>query len=146
MFMLADGSVGMVWKLTPTEIEGKARKPKRLVSQWENFLTRIPNERLACQLILTSDRNTNPQLHKYLDHTEVFKAQEFAQGKAFYKSSYFTAKGINLYATVRYFPDWSKTKFWKEPIIKEETRRHQKDFLKYVVMVEGVFYICGSRI
>jgi len=59
MFMLADGSVGMVWKLTPTEIEGKSEEAlSALVSQWENFLTRIPNERLACQLILTSDRNT----------------------------------------------------------------------------------------
>ncbi len=53
IFVLADGSLGKVWHIDPWETEGRGQEFLSLLAgHLENLLTRIPTEKLACQMIL----------------------------------------------------------------------------------------------
>src|SRR3989338_10023007 len=53
IFVLADGSLGKIWHIDPWETEGRGQEFLSLLAgHLENLLTRIPTERLACQMIL----------------------------------------------------------------------------------------------
>ena len=71
VFVLADGSLGKVWQLMVLEAEGKSEDAlMSLASQYENLLNRMPNDQLACQIILTSDRDVDHSVSKYADYKE----------------------------------------------------------------------------
>ncbi len=96
IYILADGSLGKVWKLTPWETEGRTPEVLSLLAaHLENLLARVPAEKLACQIIL---------------------------------------KNSDILFTMRYFPQWQNHK---------EMEGHQKEFSKYILLIEGVFQSAG---
>jgi conjugal transfer ATP-binding protein TraC len=130
---LADGSFGKIWKVSLLESEGKTEGAlNALAIQWESFLTRIPNERLACQVILRSHRNTKAQLKDYLSYSEATSHSAFAKGKTDHIQN--ISKDLSLYVTVRYFPQWKN---------RSDVKQHQNDFTTYATLIEGIFQSAG---
>ncbi len=57
IFVLADGSLGKAWQITPWETEGRTQEYlSMLAGHLENLLTRIPTEKLACQMVLKREK------------------------------------------------------------------------------------------
>ena len=159
MFVLCDGSLGRIWKLNLLEAEGKNDSTLNvLVGQWENFLTRLPNDRLAGQIILTSDNAIDEQLQFYMQYNEKdIGHMEFAQGKQAHiqdsgngffthKSEKFVPKHWGLYVAVRYFPNWQNPGIWaKTSDVVGQMEGHQQEFCKYAALIEGIFQSTGMH-
>lgn len=112
-FVLADGSWGVVWRLKPYETEGC--QPEYLVSlssHLENMLNRMPQERLACQLILNSTRCIQ---ERYKNYDQLSKQKEgvIVLDKSFCQEEVIGPKQIDLYLTLRFFPQWKSLPFLK---------------------------------
>lgn len=157
VFVLSDGSLGKIWQLALLEGEGKSEQSLlSLAGRWESLLTRVPDQRLACQMILTSERNVDGLLQSYSAHQEEGGGHvEFAQGKEnhvracrggffTHKNEHFVPKRLCLYVTARYFPDWIHPNFWaKARGISVEMDRHRTEFSKHAALVEGIFQSAG---
>ncbi|MBI3601277.1 MAG: TraC family protein [Candidatus Omnitrophica bacterium] len=168
IFILADGSLGRVWKIGLYETEGREQDYfLSLSGHLENLLNRIPTQKLACQVILTSHRQIHDQLSAYEDFHEGHHALSiFARGKinhieasrdGFFdsKTNGFTPKKIEAYLTLRFFPDWVYPSFWQKTMnviqaketsqerIFKQSSHYQQEFKKYSGLVEGVLQAAG---
>jgi len=168
VFILSDGSLGKVWRINVYETEGKDNDYlMSLSSHLENLLNRIPSDKLSCQMILSSHGQIQNQLKSYEDYNEGYpSANLFAKGKldhieaaqeGFFKSKIneIIPKRIEAYLTLRFFPDWVNASFLEKTInvinrgknlqedISHQLEDHQKDFLKYSSLLEGVLQAAG---
>lgn len=162
-FLLADGSLGRVWKINLYETEGKEQDYfLSLSSHIENLLNRIPTEKLACQIILCCSNQIQEKLQVYEDFREGHQDLSiFAKGKTEHikeslegffnsKANKFAPKNIEAFLTLRFFPDWINPLFWKKALNviqgKEEAEQyatdqviyHQQELSKYCGLIEGV--------
>ncbi len=157
VFILADGSLGKIWKITPWEVEGKEDPIlSALAGHLENLLTRIPTEKLACQIILTSDRNVNDKLQEYYSCTHNdFLLGNISPPLVGGARGGVGGKNIQLYFTLRFFPEWIHSSFWQktfsalqskntvEAHIEAEMQRHREVFGKHSALIEGIFQSAG---
>src|SRR3989338_56104 len=94
IFVLADGSLGKIWHIDPWETEGRGQESLSLLAgHLENLLTRIPTEKLACQMILRRASFPN---------ASVGNPEHAVSGppiKTF-------GGDIGVFFTLRYFPHW----------------------------------------
>ncbi len=168
IFVLSDGSLGKVWKVALYETEGKENDYLlNLSAQLENLFNRVPTERLACQIILSSHGQIHDRLHAYRNLQEKQRSPGiFTEGKishieasseGFFNSKIneIIPKKIEMYLTLRFFPDWKRPSFLTKTIsvigakkdlkenITHQMEGHQKDFLKYSGLMEGVLEASG---
>ena len=126
-FVLSDGSFGQIWKVESNETEGKDEQYlSSLSSKLENLLNRIPMANLACQIILTNHRGINERLRVYEEFKENGSALSiFSQGKLShikgasegffgFKANEMTPRKVDIYLTLRFFPDWLYPSFWQK--------------------------------
>ena len=168
VFILSDGSLGKIWRISLCETEGKENESLiSLSAQLENLLNRIPNEKLACQIILLSHGQVQNQLKIY----EGFKEENnflslFTKGKlshieessqGFFKSKIneIIPKKIEAYLTLRYFPSWINPPFWEKAInimkakgflkedIAHQMEDYQIDLFNFSNLIEGVLQAAG---
>ncbi len=170
-FLLADGSLGRVWKISLYETEGREEEYfKSLSIHMENLLNRMPSENIACQVILQSHRQVEEELDSYKNYREenVIKPGVFCQGKVEHiqeahegfiqnNSKEIVPKKIECYFTLRFFPDWLYPSIWKKTLEVLQTKeamenyrydefnQHKEDFYKYCQMIDGVFKTSGIR-
>jgi hypothetical protein len=129
VFVLSDGSLGKVWKIQMFETEGRDLDYLlSLSSHLENLLNRIPQVNLACQIILNSTPQIRDSLNEYENFKEDFNRESlFARGKvehledlckssSSHSSSGIFPKKIDVYLTLRFFPDWLYPSFWQKTL------------------------------
>ncbi len=168
IFILSDGSLGRIWKLELYETEGKDEEYLlTLSSHLENLLNRIPQVNLACQIILISNCCVNEQLEVYKNYKEegdklslftMGKVNHIAEAsKGFFnsKANEIIPKKIEVYLTLRFFPNWIYPTFWKKTMsilqgkqsieqgISNEMDRYSLEFLKHCHLIEGALQTVG---
>ncbi len=167
-FLLADGSLGRVWKISLYETEGKEQDYfLSLSSHIENLLNRIPTEKLACQIILCCSNQIQEKLQVYENFREGYQGPSiFAKGKTEHikeslegffnsKTNKFSSKNIDAFLTLRFFPEWFYSSFWQKALGvvqgKEEAEQqtidqiidHRQELIKYSGLIEGVLQAAG---
>ena len=69
--ILSDGSLGKVWRMNVVDMEGKSERDLNvLITQWQNFLARLPNENFACQIILSMKSHNGQRMQQYAAYSE----------------------------------------------------------------------------
>ncbi|MBF0490934.1 MAG: TraC family protein [Candidatus Omnitrophica bacterium] len=163
-FILSDGSMGQVWKIGAFETEGQQEEDiASLSSLLQNLLNRIPTERLACQIILSSHRHVGKSLKVYGEFKEASLAESlFTKGKITHieeslngKNGGMIPKTIEVYLTLRFFPDWLYPSFWQktadvlqgkksvEQKMEKEMERYRQEFSKYCHLIQGILQAAG---
>ncbi len=154
--ILSDGSLGKVWKMNVVDIEGKSEQDLNvLMTQWQNFLTRLPNEHFACQMILRVNARNVQRTRRYVGYTEgcdgssVFLSARTDymtknEGRLFeHNNKKFIQKRIEIYTAVRFFPSWKN-----EPRngIDHALSEHKKIFEGHISLIEGLFRSAGAAV
>ena len=66
VFILSDGSLGKIWQVSLWETESKTEDYLSSLSvHLQNFLSRIPSENIACQMIVVSHADVAQRLEVY---------------------------------------------------------------------------------
>ncbi len=121
IFMLKDGSMGMMWSLATITEEGLSEEERdRVRVAIEGVVMRIPTE-LACQVILISSSRIEPVLQNFLaigdvsdPMTKLFldSRTEVIRDAALHgfpgTGGEFRPRILSIYFTVRYFLGWQK--------------------------------------
>ena len=151
--ILADGSLGKIWKINVIGIEGKAEADlNALMTQWQNFLTRLPNENFACQFILKADPNNTTRIREYAQYHEGSDvSSDFLDTKTSFISKNeaclfehnnkkFILKDIAVHVAIRFFPTWKN-----EPQhgVDRALREHKCAFEQHIGLLEGMFRSIG---
>ncbi len=147
IFLLSDGSLGRIWKVSTLPIEGKSMEDlSALVNQWENLFMRVPNEHMAFQIILSAQRNDPERIDKYTKYTEhdagtSSVADHVRPAGCFtHKAQNFSSRNFCLYLTARYFPDWQK--IWKKDL-DDQAQQLRAVFLRHIASIESALLAAG---
>ncbi len=145
--LLSDGSMGKVWKINLVDSEGRTQRDMNiLVQHWQTVLTRLPHDRLACQMIMNVNVNSKDKNDQY----DQF--QENAQGvttTSFYATKRQKNNGkrcftraIDVYITIRFFPVWKK----HSQGIENELCEHKKVFEQHTSLLGGLLKTSGVSV
>ncbi len=159
VFILSDGSMGKVWQISSYETEGKEDDfLKNLSLHMENVLNRLPIGRLACQVILCSHQHIQERLHTYDSFCEEgSRINVFSSGKIEHiqKDNNFVPKKIDVYFTIRFFPNYIYPSFWRKTVnilqtrkeinenIQKEFNEYRDVFDKYSELIQGALQVAG---
>lgn len=156
VFILADGSLGKMWKINTLGIEGASQQSINVLAlQWQNFLTRMPNERFACQMILRSASQDQRKLHMYADYhegeqtTSLLPDNWLRQGDTLPESLFehngkkFVSRELNVYVAVRYFPVWKRHKTLE---LNGTFTQHKQFFNQHIALLEGLLQATGVQV
>ena len=121
VFILKDGSLGMMWSLATITEEGLSEEERNRVRiAIEGVVMRIPTE-LACQIILVSSSRIEPVLQSFLSignladsMTKLFLDSRLEIIREASKNGFpgsggeFRPRILSIYFTIRYFLGWQK--------------------------------------
>ena len=121
IFILKDGSLGMMWSLATITEEGLSEEERdRVRVAIEGVVMRIPAE-LACQIILVSSSRIEPVLQNFLSignladsMTKLFLDSRMEVIREAAKNGFpgsggeFRPRILSIYFTIRYFLGWQK--------------------------------------
>ncbi len=156
MCILSDGSLGKIWKVGVTDIEGKTEGDlNMMIIQWQNFLARLPSENFACQLILRTKSNINESLKNYANYKEDENVTSvFLKNRSSYIETHqhglfehnnhkFVLKHIDIYVAVRFFPIWKRSNGVQ---VESELLAHQNAFKQHIALIEGLFNSVHTKV
>jgi conjugal transfer ATP-binding protein TraC len=121
VFILKDGSLGMMWSLATIAEEGLSEEERdRVRVAIEGVVMRIPAE-IACQIILISSSRIEPVLQNFLSIGNLFDPmtklfldsrieviREAARNGFPGSGGEFRPRILSIYFTIRYFLGWQK--------------------------------------
>ena len=171
-FVLKDGSLGQIWEISLLEAETKSSLYLEELSRMiEGIIIRLPEEKVSCQFILTSDTDLDGRLQEYMDFSststnEIVNAcirsrlEHVKSGKNGFFDTHtglFSVKRIRVFFTMRYFSPYlsantkDKIRFYFTPknIIREKISdsftMNFQSISRFSDIVEGIFRSCDIK-
>jgi len=150
VFILADGSVGIIFEIIPREAEFTGEQTLlKISSDFEVGIKRLP-ENIAYQFILLSHPNVEDEFERYLNYKEgkpfgisqktiEEKIKYYKTTKELIKGEPYSLRKLKLYLT-------AKIEIQKTSSYYKEYLENKNKLLSHSVMIEKIFQESGMKI